>query len=127
MNVRQRWRTRNATYKNSTKCTGECGSGEKESSTVILLVTLIPHAHIEDTSRDEPTLHETEEEAGRDESREVLGDAREGGDCTPGESEGGQPEPWGREFEHDIARNLKQDQANKVDGYRGGKLFSGLF
>ena len=48
----------------STKCTGESGGGEKESNTVILFVTLVPHAHVEDASRDEPTLHDTEEEAG---------------------------------------------------------------
>ena len=52
-------------------------------------VTLVPHAHIEDESRDESTFHGANKEADGKESGKILGHACEGGNDTPTEGEGG--------------------------------------
>ena len=91
-----------------------------------MFVAFVPHAHIEYASGDESAIDDADEETGGEESREILGDACENTNDTPDESESGQPKPWGREFEHDIARDLKQHIADKVDGQCCQELASSL-
>lgn len=95
-----------------------------QSNTVNLFVAFVPHAHIEDASRDEPTVHDTDEETGGEEPGEILGDTRKNTNDTPNEGEGGQPKPWACEFQYDITRDLKQHIANEVDCQCGEELAS---
>jgi hypothetical protein len=74
-------------YEYPTKPTGKSGSGEEQSDTVDLFVTLVPHAGIEDDSRDETAVYDANKEPDGEESREILGDAREDTNDAPGEGE----------------------------------------
>jgi hypothetical protein len=74
-------------YEYPTKPTGKSGSGEEQSDTVDLFVTLVPHAGIVDDSGDESAVYDANKEPGGEESREVFGDSREDRNDTPGEDE----------------------------------------
>lgn len=52
-----------------------------------MLITLVPHTHVEDASGDEPTVHDAEEETGGKEPAEILGDTNENTNGTPHEGE----------------------------------------
>jgi len=114
-------------YEYSTECTGEGGSGEEKSDTIMLFVSFVPHAQIKHDSREETTFRDAEEEADAEESWEVLGDTHQGTDDTPYEGESWKPESWGGDFEDDVTRDLEQDVANEVDGQRGEVLISTFF
>lgn len=77
-----------ATYEYPTEPTSEGGSGEEQGNTINLLVTLVPHTHIEDASGDESTVDEAYYETDGEESGKVLGDARENANDAPDEGEG---------------------------------------
>ena len=56
-----------------------------------------------------------------------MGDAHKCANDTKCESESREPKSRGGEFEGDIARDLEQDVADKVDGQCSEVLVSGLF
>ena len=114
-------------YEYPTKCTSNSRSGEKQSDTIILLGSPVPHAQVEYNAREETTFCNTEKEAGSKESGEIAGDAHEGTNDTPREGEGRKPKSWSRESEGDIERDLEQDITDKVDGQCGEELVPGLF
>jgi len=123
------WKTKRktGTCKYPAECTGESGSGEKESNAIVLFVSLVPHAHIKHDSREEPAFCDAEEETDGKESRKILGDAHEGANDAPCEGEGGKPKPRCGEFEDDVSWDLGQDVTDKIDGQRGEVLVPGLF
>lgn len=76
-------RQKETTDEYSTECTSEGRSGEEECDSIMLFVSLIPHAHIKDDTRKETTLCDAEEEADGEKTGEILGDTHEGTDDTP--------------------------------------------
>ena len=115
------------TYKQPTKCTGKGSSGKEESDAMMLLILLVPHTKIEYNSREKPTFHDTQEEAGNKESRETLSETHEGTNDPPCEGDSWKPELWSCEFEDKIAWDLEKDAAIEVDGQCSGILVSGYF
>lgn len=82
----------------SAECTCEGGSGEEESDSIMLFVSLIPHTQVKDDTGEETTLGDTKEEADSKETREILGDTHEGANDAPCEGQGGEPESWSGEL-----------------------------
>ena len=82
----------------------------------MLFVSLVPHAQVERGSREEPAFCHTQEESDSQETGEILGEAHEGTNDTPHEGDSRKPEPRRCELENDVARDLKQDIADEVDG-----------
>lgn len=82
----------------SAECTGEGRSGEEESDSIMLFVSLIPHTQIKDDTGEETTLCDTKEEADGKEAGEILGDTHEGANNAPCEGQGGEPESWSGEL-----------------------------
>jgi len=70
---------------------------------------LIPHTQIENHTRKQSAFRDTKEEPRDDESGEVLRYAEEGGDDTPGEHEGWEPEARGGAFEDYVAGDFEED------------------
>lgn len=91
-----------------------------------MFVSLVPHAQIEHHSREEPTFCRAQEEAGGEESGEILSEPREGADDTPQEGESRKPESRRREFEDDVTWDLEHDVTDEEDSQRGEVLTSGL-
>ena len=93
----------------------------------MLFVSLIPHAHIKDDSREEAAFCDAEEKADGKKSGETLGDAHQGANDAPCEGESGKPKSGSGEFEDDVTRDLEQDVTDEVDGQRGEVLIPSLF
>ena len=91
----------------------------------MLLVPLVPHAHVEDDTGEESTFCDAEEEADGEKPGKVLGDAHKGTNDTPCEGESRKPKSGAREFEDDVSGDLEQDVTDEVDGQRGEVLVSG--
>lgn len=103
-------------YEYSAKRASKTRRGEEQSDTIVLFVSLVPHARIVHHTGKEPAFRNAQEEADSEEPGEVLGDTHESGDNSPDEGESREPEPWSGEFEDDVAWDLEQDVADEVDG-----------
>ena len=119
-------RSGRVTHKESAECTSKGSRGDQKSDAVMLFISFVPHAQIEDGSREEPGFCDAQEEAGDEESREALGEAHESTNDTPCEGHGREPESRRCEFEGDVTWDLDQDVADEVDGQCGEVLVSGL-
>jgi len=92
----------------------------------MLFISLVPHAQIEYGPREESTFCRTQKEADDEQSGETLSETHEGANDAPHESNSRKPEPWSREFEDDVTRDIEQGIADKVDGQCGEVLIPGL-
>ena len=115
------------TYKQPAKRATNTDGGDYQSEAIELFVSLVPHAQIEYNSRKVSALCDTQKHAGGEESGETLGDAREGADDTPSESDGRKPESWRRGLENDGARNQEYHTTNVGDSQCREELVSSLF
>ena len=57
----------------------------------MLFFSPVPHGQIKDDAREEATFSHAKKKSCDKEASHVLGDTQQGGDCAPGEGEGGKP------------------------------------
>ena len=91
-------------------------SGDQQSDTIMLFVSLVPHTEIECGSREEARFCHAEKEAYDEEPGKILSEAHKSANDTPREGESRKPELRSGEFEDDVTWDFKKDITDEADG-----------
>lgn len=101
---------RNPISQDATKRTSQTSSRKEQRNTELSLISTIPHAQIENDTREQTTFRDTKEETNGKEAGFASQDALECCDDTPYDGQSGQPELWRCALHDNLARYLAGGQ-----------------
>lgn len=110
---------------NATKRTRQRRRAEEERDPKLPVPPAVPHGKVKHDSREQTTLRHAKEETRCEESLEVVHEAHQRRHDTPCHGQGWQPQAGRGALEDDVAGDLEEDVADKVQCQTGEVLVSG--